>query len=141
MAKGTVQKRELTPSEKEAARKLKAAWEDFKAREDNKGVNQEWLGQETGLGNQSLIGQYLGGKIQLNHKALFAICKVIGVRPETISHELTSTLPAKVVIESMQDKPLVYVDPEELKILTFYRQASKSGKRFIFDAALAADKD
>lgn len=143
MAKGTVHKRELTASEKDAARRLKTAWEDYKSREENKGVNQEWLGRESGVGNQSAVGQYLNAVIPLNHKALFAICKVINTDPATISPELTTTLPKKKIAEVDPEKKtaLVYVDAEELQILTAYREANKTGKRGILASALSAPKD
>ena len=138
-----MQKRELTPSEKDAARRLKSAWEDYKARAENKGVNQEWLGRESGVGNQSAVGQYLNAVIPLNHKALFAICKIINIDPASISPELTATLPKKKIAEVDPEKKaaLVYVDEQELQILTNYREATKTGKRIILAASLSAEKE
>lgn len=141
MAKGTVPKRELTPTEKAAAERLRAAWESYRAQ--HKGATQTWLGSETHLGNQSLMGQYLGGMIPLNHKALFAICKAISVDPTTISAELTATLPAKKLpgLDPSQKTALVYVDAEELRILTQYREATHRGKKIILAAAASAEKN
>jgi len=87
----TVEKRPLTEWEILAAKNLKEAWTKYK--ETHIGASQEWLAKQTGLGNQSLIGQYLNGKIQLNLNALAAICKVIEIDPCTISPELTRDLP------------------------------------------------
>jgi len=140
MAKGTVPKRELTPTEKAAAERLKAAWDSY--RSQNKGATQAWLGSETKLGNQSLMGQYLGGVIPLNHKALLAICKAISVDPTTISAELTETLPTKkfASLDPSHKTALVYVDAEELQILTHYREATHRGKKIILSAAVSAEK-
>lgn len=142
MAKGTVPKRELTSWERDAAVKLKAAWEAYAMQEPNKGATQAWLGQETELGTQGLIGQYLNGQIPLNHKALFAICQVINVDPSTISPELSATLPANrsISADPAQHTVLVYVDHEELKILTAYREASHLGQKHILSAAINSEK-
>lgn len=82
MAKGTVEKRQLTEEEIADARRLKAIWLKFKKKHC---VNQEWLSEKTQLGVQSLMGQYLNGHIQLNHKAILAFARVLNVRPSDIS--------------------------------------------------------
>lgn len=86
----TVPKRELTEEEKADAARLRAAWEAFKQR--TPGASQAWLGKATGLGTQGLIGQYLGGVIQLNLVALISICIEIGANPIEISPRLAERL-------------------------------------------------
>jgi hypothetical protein len=141
----TVLKRPLTEEEKADARRLKSAWEFFRA--DNKGCTQDWLGDVTGLGGQSVIGQYLNGVIQLNHKALLSMCSVIGADPASISPTLAAKIPpVGNVLEGesqqhlQQHSVLVYVAPEEMKILTLYRESTPMGKNLIVDAATAAEK-
>ncbi|WP_186031890.1 LexA family transcriptional regulator [Burkholderia gladioli] len=88
----TPKRRELTRAEKEDAERLKAAWLAYKER--NEGANQDWLGRETGIGSQSVIGQYLRGVIPLNLPALLSFCRVLGVEPEQISPGLSWLMPA-----------------------------------------------
>jgi hypothetical protein len=136
----TIKKRPLTAEEKLDAARLKAAWEDYRLSPQNKGATQAWLGKEAGLGNQSAVGQYLTGKIPLNHKALFAICKVLRVEPAQISKSLSATLPAKkTTSENSSGKMLLtYVDVNEMKLLTAYRESSLRGQQFILNAATSA---
>jgi|GEM_PF-3538904 len=139
----TVLKRPLTAEEKADAARLKSAWEEFQAQEENKGATQDWLAQATGLGGQSVIGQYLNAKIQLNHKALLSICKVIGADPAKISPNLAVKLPAAAndaIHANTQRTALVYVDQEEVKILTLYRESTPMGRNLIVDAAGRAEK-
>jgi SOS-response transcriptional repressor LexA len=90
----TVEKRPLTKQEIEDAKRLMAAWRNYQRL--NKGATQEWLANETGLGNQSLINQYLNARIQLNVKALLSICKIIKVDPKLISPSLAESVPAGI---------------------------------------------
>lgn len=133
----TIPKRKLTDEEKADAKRLKSAWEAFQ--KENKGATQEWLAATTKLGTQGLIGQYLNGVIQLNHKALLEICKVIKVNPESISQNLSASLPTMGQSDDSKYH-LVYVDDVELRILTLHRQSTESGKELILDAAVIADK-
>lgn len=87
----TVPKRPLTAEEIADAQRLKTAWNGYKRA--NKGASQEWLSTKTGIGNQSLINQYLNGGIPLNVKALLAICKAIDADPHSISKTLTENMP------------------------------------------------
>lgn len=87
----TVLKRKLSDEEIADAKRLAMAWDSYK--KNNPGATQLWLARVTGLGTQGLVSQYLRGIIPLNHKALLAICDVIGVNPATISPTLSRTLP------------------------------------------------
>jgi SOS-response transcriptional repressor LexA len=81
-------RRPLTEEEIEEAQRLKRAWDDYKLR--HKGATQTWLAQETNIGTQGAVGQYLLGKIPLNLEALFAICAAIGEDPAKISPRLVA---------------------------------------------------
>lgn len=87
-----MKRRELNDEEKAEAARLSQAWLDYKA--THKGVTQEWLGAESGLGTQGAVGQYLRGVIPLNLEALIAICRVIEAVPAKISPRLGSLLNA-----------------------------------------------
>ena len=99
----TVKKRPLTDEEKADAVRLKAAWKDFQL--ENTGATQEWLANVTGLGGQSVIGQYLNGYIQINLKALLSICQVIGADPKKISPSLASTYTSAGNLQPSHDRP------------------------------------
>jgi hypothetical protein len=85
-----MKRRDLTPEEQAEAGRLAAAWETFK--EGKRHATQAWLAEQTGLGNQSLMYQYLRAKIPLNLTALLAICRVIEADPKAISPRLTGLI-------------------------------------------------
>jgi hypothetical protein len=131
MAKGTVEKRALTQEELADAGRLRAAWETYK--NNGKGRTQVLLASETGLGKQSLIGQYMNGIIPLNPKAVLAFARVMNVRPAAISPSMNfptgdkvdQTLTADAMIEIM----LLYRQasaPARARIANYMRSAEKS---------------
>lgn len=126
----TVDKRPLTEWEILAAKNLKKAWTKYK--ETHPGVSQEWLAKQSNLGNQSLIGQYLNGRIQLNLNALAAICKVIEIDPRTISPELTRDLPRvdQLMPEYIRDETAA----ELSEIITLYIHADKESRELALRA-------
>ncbi len=83
-------RRELSQQEKADANRLVEAWKAYK--DKHPGATQEWLGRDTGLGSQGLIGQYLRGIIPLNLPALLAFSKTLGVEPGSISPVLAALL-------------------------------------------------
>jgi phage repressor protein C with HTH and peptisase S24 domain len=85
-----MKRRELTAEERIEAERLSAAWLAYKGA--HKGVTQEWLGAETGLGTQGAVGQYLRGVIPLNLEALMAFARVLEFDPGHISPRLTSRI-------------------------------------------------
>ncbi|WP_186033473.1 hypothetical protein [Burkholderia gladioli] len=97
----TVKKRPLTSEEIEECRRLAQAWERHK--QDNPGASQNWLGQVTGLGGQSLISQYFRGVIPLNVRALLTICKHINADPQAISPRLMSQIMPAGLKEILSD--------------------------------------
>lgn len=128
MAKGTVEKRQLTEDELADAERLKFAWEAFKASRPH-GTTQQWLGKEAGLGNQSLVGQYLNGVIPLNPKAVLAFARVLGVHPAAISTRMEFPPPAS---GKLSDKELWIVDS--------YRASDAIGRVVIEDAVKTSVK-
>ena len=131
MAKGTVEKRPLTEDELADAKRLKEAWIAFKAERDY--ATQDWLGKATKLGNQSLMGQYLNGSIQLNAKAVLAFANILGVHPSQISPRMDfplaaghgDTLSADTIIE----------------LLLLYRQSTAKARERILLYARSEEKD
>lgn len=125
-----MKRRELDSEEKAEAERLSAAWANFKAA--NKGVTQEWLGAETGLGTQGAVGQYLRGVIPLNIEALMAFSRVLEIDPKSVSTRLTK------IVEGLLDRPasagladsmkLSAETADELRLLTSYRIADEKGK-------------
>lgn len=117
MAKGTVEKRLLTDDEAADAKRLKLACEEFKQRHPH--ATQAWLAQETNLGKQSLIGQYLNGLIQLNPKAVLAFARVLEIHPSKIS--------PRMEFPGSSDE----LTTKEAWIISSYRAALPVGKMLI----------
>lgn len=117
-----MKRRELTSEEKKEAVRLAGLWREFKSA--NKGATQEWLGQETGIGGQSAVGQYLRGIIPLNLEALFAFSRVLSVDPMEISPRLAAnvTLPQPGEHESGVKVREVYdsLDPQKVALLDLF---------------------
>lgn len=129
----TVKKRPLTVEEIEAAKRLKEAWKAFQDR--NPGASQDWLAKQTGLGNQSLIGQYLNAQIQLNLKALLAICAVIGADAKHISPELTGMMMGEDSAGSVKTvSPSTSVNASDiLRVISLFSQTSDAGRKAIIE--------
>ncbi len=74
--------RNITPADLEAAKRLRIAWA--------KAAKAKTLRQEDfpELGSQSLISQYLNGKIALNYYAVTVFASRLGCRPEDIRSDL-----------------------------------------------------
>lgn len=128
MAKGTVLKRELTAQEVEDAARLKSLWEKFQ--EDHAYATQAWLSKETGLGNQSLMGQYINGGIQLNPKAVLAFARVIGVHPSEISPHMDfpSAQTDDLTLDAGLELLMLYrhsTEPARKRIMIFVRNEDR----------------
>lgn len=124
MAKGTVEKRALTEDEIADAARLKSYWLRYKEAYQ---VNQEWLAKETGLGKQSLIGQYLNAGIQLNPKAVIAFSRVFNISPSEIS-------PRMLFPDSSLTK-------DEAELLSDYRLASAQSKEILRMTAKSLERE
>lgn len=79
--------KELTPTQKEDAARLKAAFERHQAnlRQAGKPFNQAAILGEPAPFGQSALSQYLNGRIPLNWQSLQLICSLIGAKPAEIS--------------------------------------------------------
>ena len=133
-----MKRRELTEEEKGEAQRLSQAWLDYKAK--HKGVTQEWLGAESGLGTQGAVGQYLRGVIPLNVEALLAMCRVLGVDPRVISPRMANIVDpllvgAREAVETAGGLgdllKLTCETAAELRLLSVYRLAGDDGKAAI----------
>lgn len=85
-----MKRRELTPEEKRDAARLREVWAYYQDR--NAGATQVWLAQETELGSQGAVSQYLRGVIPLNLDSLLAFSRVLEVRPDQISPALSGKI-------------------------------------------------
>lgn len=131
-----MKRRELTEEEKQEAVRLATSWENYK--KEHAGATQTWLGAESKIGSQGVVGQYLRGVIPLNIKALVAICRTIGVDPRTISPRLANTMDGLIGGAKAQDTnasggladslKLTCETASELRLLTVYRLLDKKGK-------------
>lgn len=77
----------VTEADKLAASRLKSIWLAMPNRPTQQSLADAWpfSGSEA---NQSLISQYMGGKIALNHRAVLFFAQQLGVRPEEIRDDL-----------------------------------------------------
>lgn len=78
-----------TGADKMAALRLRALWDREQANPLREKFTQESAGAQMGLGNQSLVSQYLKGDIPLNFKALMAFSRFLGVEPTEIRDDLS----------------------------------------------------
>jgi len=87
-------KRNLTPADKEAARKLRALWDSAVARRKDEGrpLTQEGMAERLasalGRGTQGAVSQYLNGHIALNYRALLAFADEVGFDPKQVREDL-----------------------------------------------------
>ena len=84
-------KRKITQESIAAQRKLQAAWYAAKARR-GRDLNQAVFGDKFGW-SQSVVTQYLNGRIPLNLTALLRFCEELEVSPEDIYPELAKQIP------------------------------------------------
>lgn len=85
-------RRELTDSEKAAAERLKEqfrlAKEDAKARGEK--LTQEIIAERCGWSGQSIVSQYMRGRLALNLEAAAQLARALNIPLERISPELAS---------------------------------------------------
>lgn len=77
----------VSDADRRAADRLKAFWLAMPNRPTQQSLAEAWpySGSEA---NQSLISQYMGGKIALNHRAVLFFANQLGMRPEEIRDDL-----------------------------------------------------
>ena len=119
-----MKRRELTTEERDEAQRLASAWDAFKV--GKRHATQDWLAEQTGLGNQSLMYQYLRGKIALNLTALLAICRVIGCEPKQISPRLAGMLGD--FLQSAEPSLTTAQTAREQLVLMAYRVGSEADR-------------
>ncbi|MCD9096161.1 S24 family peptidase [Luteimonas fraxinea] len=80
--------RKITEADIRAASRLKSIWEEMPRgeRPTQQTLADSWDGD--GEANQSLISQYMNGKIALNYRALLFFARMLGVAPEAIRSDL-----------------------------------------------------
>lgn len=83
-------KRELSPNEIEAAKRLRKIW-DAKKKELN--LSQEKIAFECNWSGQSAFSQYYHGRVPLNTEAVLKLAKALQVEPTEIMPEIASLLP------------------------------------------------
>ncbi len=83
-------RRELTPSEVNAAERLQTIWN---AKKKALGLTQEKVAQLCEWSNQSAFGAYLLARVPLNTDAVLRLAKVFKVHPTEIMPELAALLP------------------------------------------------
>ena len=120
MAKGKTPKRApLTEFESGVAKKLKQRWLDIPIAE--RPTQWEMAAQWGEGGSQSVISQYLNGKIPLNIPAAYRFSRIFRCKPEEILdvpelHGRSAPLPDNV-IQLKKSWPLPGVDPDALSEL------------------------
>lgn len=77
----------VTEADKEAAARLKRHWLAMPNRPTQQALAEAWPYSGTEA-NQSLISQYMGGRIALNHRAVLFFANQLGLRPEDIRSDL-----------------------------------------------------
>ena len=145
MGKGTVEKRALTDDEIADSKRLKSLWEEFKQKDAKR--TQTWLASETGLGKQSLMGQYINGNIQLNERAVLAFSRVMGIHPSEISPRMDFPAAQKKEeshhIRLVQSNPLSeqYIVADEIILLiSLFRNCTPTARKMLLGLAMDSDK-
>lgn len=88
-------RRTLTDEEKSAADRLKTIYQHKKklGRSHGKKITHEWLAETMGWQTQSVVSQYMTGKIPLNLEAVCKFATYLDVSVGDISPELEALLP------------------------------------------------
>ncbi|WP_346656550.1 XRE family transcriptional regulator [Pseudomonas sp. SWRI51] len=74
------------PYQAEEAARLKAIYRDRKAKDPS--LNQDRVAHECGWSSQSVVSQYMNGKIPLNITALVSLSRALSFTPEEVSPRL-----------------------------------------------------
>jgi hypothetical protein len=93
MEKDDARRGKVTDEHRQEAAKLKALWEDAKARLKAAGYgSQEAFGQEFNIGNQAAVGFFLNGKTALSLKAATGFARGLHCQIEDFSPRLAEQL-------------------------------------------------
>ena len=77
----------ITEDDRRAAERLKTHWLSMPNRPTQQALADAWPFSKSEA-NQSLISQYMGGKIPLNHRAVLFFAQELGIAPEAIRSDL-----------------------------------------------------
>jgi len=118
----------LTPEQKNASKRLRHAFDDYKRRSVDK-ISQESLADELGIG-QSAVSQYLLGKIPLNKDAAVKFAGKFECRVSDFSFELQREIDelAKFASWSPQDENM-------LDLLDCYRLLEEKYREMLLNIA------
>jgi hypothetical protein len=113
-------RRELTPSEINAAERLQTIWNEKKKA---LGLTQEKVAQLCEWSNQSAFGAYLLARVPLNTDAVLRLAKVLKVHPTDIMPELGALLPSSNPANELEKE--VYSADEKELVRTYRRVTSE----------------
>lgn len=94
--------RNITKADLQAAQRLKAAWLAMPNRPTQQQLADAW-GDEA---NQSLISQYLNGRIALNYRAVLFFAHALGCNPAAIRNDLPEQKGPAPVALPVQSQPM-----------------------------------
>lgn len=77
----------ITDEDRKAADRLKSHWLSMPNRPTQQALADAWP-YSSSEANQSLISQYMGGKIPLNHRAVLFFAKELGIEAQAIRSDL-----------------------------------------------------
>ena len=115
-------RRELTPSEINAAERLQTIWNEKKKA---LGLTQEKVAQLCEWSNQSAFGAYLLARVPLNTDAVLRLAKVLKVHPTDIMPELGALLPSS---NSANDVEQDVYSKDEKELVRTYRRVTSEQK-------------
>ncbi len=115
-------RRELTPSEINAAEHLQTIWNEKKKA---LGLTQEKVAQLCEWSNQSAFGAYLLGRVPLNTDAVLRLAKVLKVHPTDIMPELGALLPSS---NPANERETEVYSAEEKELVRMYRRVTSEQK-------------
>lgn len=108
----SMKRRQLTPREQNAAKRLAEIWRKKKT---ELGLTQETAAHRCGWETQGAFYQYLAGKIPLNLEATLKIADVLEVAPGEIFPELVQMIPRQL---HANDTPWAYSNQKEVGALS-----------------------
>lgn len=95
-------KNNLTPEEKSAQLKFKAAWKVWQAK-DKKNRTQQLIADQLGI-NQPSLGQYINGINPLNIDFLLRACSLMKIDPRGVYPEIFSGIDFSIVASTGDDQ-------------------------------------
>lgn len=118
-------KRNLSPAQADAARRLRQLWDTKKAQ---LGLTQEGVAERLGI-TQSAVGQYLRGVIPLNTDMILKFARLLGCP----AHEISPTMADKfdvagpVLVDT--DRGVLELSSDEVEWVRMLRQLSPADRQ------------